>query len=111
MFFTYIVTKKNRKILFKQKLPKEFLEKTELYFPYKKCFFDLFLTPKQVYKFIKKQGAVKACQNEIYDSRIEEDMDLEPLYLPFAENKIPKASKNICFSIVIPALTTIKRSF
>ena len=103
VFFTYIVTKINKKIPFKQKLPKEFLKKTELYFPYKECLFDSFLTPKQVYKFIKKQGPIQPCQSEIYDSRIAQDIDLEPLTRPFAENKIPQSSKKIFFSIVIPS--------
>lgn len=103
MFFTYIITKKNNKIPYKQKLTKNLLEKTELIFPYKKHFFDPFLTPRQVYKFIKKQGALKACPRELYDSRIAPDMDLEPLIQPFLENSIPQHLKKIFFSIIIPS--------
>ena len=103
IFFTYIVTKKNKKIPLKQKLPKEWLEKTEFHFPYKESFSDPFLTPRQVYKFIKKHGPVQPCQSEIYDSRIAQDMELEPITLPFAENKIPLSSKKIFFSVVIPS--------
>ena len=103
VFFTYIITKKNKKIPFKQKLPKEWLKKTELYFPYKKSFSDPFLTPRQVYKFIKKHGPVNPCQSEIYDSRIAQDMELEPITLPFAKNKIPQSSKKIFFSVIIPS--------
>ena len=100
IFFTRVVTKKNKNSLFKY--PKEVYEKTEFYFPYKKNFFDPFLTPRQVYHFIQKQGPLKPCLSEIYDSRIAEDMDLEPLFLPFAENKIPSNQK-IFFSLIIPS--------
>ena len=103
IFFTCIVTKKNKKTLFKQTLPKEIYEKTEFYFPYKRNFFDPFLTPRQVCHFIQEQGPVKPCQSEIYDSRIAEDMDLEPLFLPFAESKIPAQNKKIFFSLIIPS--------
>ena len=103
IFFTYIVTKKNKHIFLKKKMPIEWFEKTKFYFPYKQSFFDFFLTPKQVYKFIKKQGPVQPFQNEIYDSRVAQDMDLEPLTLPFAENKISKTSKKMSFSVIIPS--------
>lgn len=102
IFFTYVISKKNRNIPFRKKLPKEILEKTECHFPYKTSFYDPFLTPRHVYKFIKKQGPVQPCQSAVYDSRIAEDMDLEPLTLPFAENQIP-SQKKIMFSIIIPA--------
>lgn len=101
--FTYIVIKKNKNIFFKQKLSKEALEKTEILFPYKEHFLDPFLTPRQVYKFIKKQGPLKAFQKEIYDSRITQDMDLEPIAKPFLENNTKRQSKNILFSIIIPS--------
>ena len=102
MFFTYIVTKKNKKVLLKQKLSKKLFKKTEFYFPYKESFFDSFLTPSQVYKFIKKQEIVNPYKGDIYDKRIAQDMDLEPLTLPFAENKI-LSSQSVYFSIIIPS--------
>ena len=88
------MTKKNKKEPVRQKWPKEIFKKTEFYFPYKKSLFDPFLTPRQTYKFIKRQGPLRPCQSEIYDSRIAPDMDLEPITLPFAENKIPAFSHN-----------------
>ena len=100
---TYVVTKKNKNIQLKQKLPEELLKQTGFYFPYKQSLFDPFLTPGQVHRFIKRQGKVRPCPYEIYDRRIAQDMDLEPDYLPFAENKIPKKNKDIFFSIVIPS--------
>lgn len=103
VFFTYIVTKKNRNISFKEHMPKELFEKTRFYFPYKESFFDIFLTPRQVYKFVKKQGAVQPFQGEVYDNRIAQDMDLEPFTLPFAENKTPQTNKKMIFSIIIPS--------
>ncbi len=128
MFFTYIITKNNYKTPFQKKLPREYLERTEFYFPYKKSFFDPFLTPRQVYKFIKQQDsaknkyknltiteldstiiefnsskAIQACQSEVYDSRIPEDMELEPITQPFAVNQISQSSKEIYFSVVIPS--------
>ena len=102
-FFTYVVTKKNQGILFKQKIPKESLEKIEVLFPYKEHFFDPFLTPPEVYKFIKKQGPLKSYQREIYDSRIAQDMDLEPLTKPLKENSSLRKFKKIVFSIIIPS--------
>ena len=101
--FTYVITKRNKNILFKQKLPKEALKTTEILFPYKERLFDPFLTPRQVYKFIKRQGPLQAFQKEIYDSRIVPDMDLEPLTKPFLENSTPKKIKKILFSIIIPS--------
>ena len=97
----YVVTKKNRTDFLKKKLPREWLNKSWLYFPYKKRLFDPFLTPKQVYQFIKTEGKLPVYPVEIYDSRIPQDMDLEPYTLPFAENKLPK--QNIYFSIIIPS--------
>lgn len=101
--FTYVVTKRNRNIAFKKKLPRKVLKKTELYFPYKIHFSDPFLTPRQVYNFLKKYGPVRACQSEIYDHRIARDMELEPCTEPFAENQIPSHGKDILFSIIIPS--------
>lgn len=108
MFFSYVVTKKNRRESFKQKLPKEIIDKMECLFPYKESFFDPFLKASQVYKFIKKQGAVSPYSSEIYDYRIAEDMDLGPCTLPFAENKIP-SSKKATFSIIIPSYNRKKQ--
>ena len=102
LFLTYIITKKIRHQPFQQILPKEFLKKMEFYFPYKENLFDSFLTPRQVYHFIKRFGPLRPCQSEIYDHRIAEDIDLEPLTLPFAENNL-SSQKKIIFSIVTPS--------
>ena len=110
IFFTYIITKKNKNILFKKKIPKELIEKIDFYFPYKESFFDPFLTPKQVYKFIKKQGKIKAYPLEIYDSRIAQDMDLEPLTQPFLETK-SSSPKSLHFSIIIPSYNSKNQLF
>ena len=97
----YVVTKQNKAQPIKTSLPKKWLKKCWLYFPYKRSFFDLFLTPRQVYKFIKKEHKLPVYPVEIYDSRIPQDMDLEPYVLPFAENNLPQ--KNIYFSVIIPS--------
>ena len=52
--FTYIVLKKNMSLDLSKSLPKWILKETELYFPYKRNLYDSFLTPKAVYKYIKK---------------------------------------------------------
>ncbi len=109
IFFTYVVTKNNKRISLKRVLPQRLLAKTEYLFPYKESFFDPFLTPGEVYKFIKKQGPCLPPQSDIYDSRIAPDMDLEPLVRPFAENKLPPGKKKIYFSIIIPSYNSEKR--
>ena len=101
VFFIYIVTKKNKNISLSKNLTKDSLDKIQLYFPYKISLFDSFLTPRQVYAFIKKNNKFPVYPVEIYDRRIPYDMDLEPYTLPFAENSIP--NNKICFSIIIPS--------
>ena len=96
-----VITKENKKTFLKHNLSKEWLSKTWLYFPYKKHLLDLFLTPRQVYKLISNQPKLPVYPVEIYDSRIPQDMDLEPYILPFAKNELPK--RNIYFSIIIPS--------
>ncbi len=110
--FTCIVTKKNRKanaqkILF-QRLASlgaaPASRRLEFYFPYKTSLFDPFLTPKQACHFARRAGAggqasperhsgetkgINLCPSDIYDCRMGPDLDLEPLLLPFAENRLP----------------------
>ena len=99
--FVWVVTKKNQAKLLKSPLLKNQSHKNWLYFPYKKHLFDSFLTPRQVYKFIKKFPKTSIYPVEVYDSRIPQDMDLEACIQPFIQNSLPK--KNIHFSIIIPS--------
>ena len=92
--YVWIVTKKT-------KLDIKNGNKNYLYFPYKKHLFDPFLTPRQAVKFIKKQPHIPVYPTEVYDSRIPQDMDLEPCILPFAQNSL--LNKKIYFSVIIPS--------
>lgn len=97
--FTFILTKKS--VL--NQLPPWVLKNTELYCPYKRFMKDPFLTPWQVYKFLKKQPvSLKPFQGNIYDDKVNLDMDLEPITQPFIKN-FPTAGKAIRFSIIIPS--------
>ena len=75
--------------------------KNWFYFPYKKNLFDSFLTPRQVYNFIRECPNISVYPVEVYDNRIPQDMDLEPYIQPFIQNNLPK--KNIYFSVIIPS--------
>ncbi len=105
--FTLFLTQKNRHINLKENLPSYALNNLEIYSPYKTALLDSFLTPHQVYKFIKNYNILNKKQiqpffAEIYDKRIPLDMDLEPLTKPFAENNI-ESKKEIHFSIILPS--------
>ena len=64
---------------------------------------DPFLTPRQVYQFLKKQSVpLKPFQGNIYDERVNLDMDLEPLTQPFIKTPSTEG-KEIQFSIIIPS--------
>ena len=99
--FVWIITKKNKTTLFKSSFLKQKNNKNWLYFPYKKYLFDPFLTPRQVYKFINKSPKLPVYPVEVYDSRIPQDMDLEPYTQPFIQNSLP--NRNIYFSVIIPS--------
>ena len=99
--YVWIITKQNKTSLLKSDFLNKNNNKSWFYFPYKKNLFDSFLTPRQVYKFIKKAYTIPSYPVEIYDSRIPQDMDLEPCIQPFIQNSLP--NKNIWFSIVIPS--------
>lgn len=99
-FFTFIVSNKYKKFLLKDCLPNWILEKTEIYSPYKTHFLDPFLTPKQLYRFILNNNHIQPSSYNIYDERIAEDIDLEPLTKVFYENKIDH--NDIRFSVIIP---------
>ncbi len=99
-FFTYVVTRRNKNLPFKNLIRQEFLAKTEVYFPLKENFFDPFLTPKEIYSFLKKQGPVRPIYNYPYDCRISPDMDLRPLTSPFINKN---HSEDIVFSVIIPS--------
>ena len=97
--FTFVLTKKS--VL--NQLPPWILKNTELYCPYKRFMKDPFLTPRQVYKFLKKQPvSLRPFQGNIYDDRINLDMDLEPITQPFMKN-FPTSEKPIKFSVIIPS--------
>ena len=101
VYYIWLITKTNKNTLLKSHLLKERVHKSWLYFPYKKRLFDPFLTPRQVYKFIKKEPKISVYPTEVYDRRIPQDMDLEPYILPFIQNSL--SNKNIYFSIIIPS--------
>ena len=96
IFYVQLVTKKS-----KNKLDIKKDNKHWLYFPYKKHLFDPFLTPRQAVKFIKKCPHIPVYPTEVYDSRIPQDMDLEPCILPFTQNSL--LNKKIYFSVIIPS--------
>ncbi|MBC6415919.1 MAG: glycosyltransferase [Bdellovibrionales bacterium] len=105
MSLVYVVTKKNRYHFSKSK---DFnFKNTYLYFPYKKRRLDSFLTPRQVYQFIKKEKDFLVYPVDIYDDRLPEDLDLEPLFSPFFETQFSK--KQVDFSIVIPCYNSKKQ--
>ena len=102
--FVWLVTRKNKNRLlnmFSKSFAPYSSHKNWLYFPYKKHLFDSFLSPRQVYNFIKKCPKIPIYPTEIYDSRIPQDMDLEPCIQPFAQNKLP--DNKIYFSVIIPS--------
>ena len=96
--FTFILTRKSRWTA----LPSWIEENTELYCPYKRSLRDPFLTPRQVYRFLKKRPVpFKPFQGAIYDERICPDMDLEPVIRPFLKNTL--SGSDIRFSVIIPS--------
>ena len=107
----YVITKKNRYSFFKNKTSHLYFKKAYLYFPYKQSFWDSFLTPKEVYKFIQQETELSAYPVETYDGCIPEDIDLEPLFTPFFENQLPAPADNdqLDFSIVIPCYDSKKQ--
>ena len=112
VFFTCLLTKRNHKMDFAKELEASILQKTDFYFPTKLRLSDPFLTPRQVYAFVKRQSVFRHCQVEPYDRRIAQDMDLEPLTLPFLESGTRKKTEegsqhlplsfSLSFSIIIP---------
>ncbi|MCY4512221.1 MAG: glycosyltransferase family 2 protein [Bdellovibrionales bacterium] len=98
-FFTFVLTRQS--VL--NQLPRWVLKNTELYCPYKRFRRDPFLTPRQVYQFLKNQSVpLKPFQGNIYDDQINLDMDLEPVTQPFIRNSLT-SGKTIRFSIIIPS--------
>lgn len=103
--FTWLVLKTNATLDLSKKLPERILKHTEIYFPYKNNFYDPFLTPREVYKYLKKQKpfiTARPYTGDIYDDRISLDKDLEPVIKPFAKNKLV-SEKTMDFSIIIPS--------
>ena len=97
--FTFVLTKHSHP----GQLPSWILKDLELYCPYKRSLTDPFLTPRQVYHFLKKQTVpLKPFQGNIYDERICSDMDLEPVIKPFIKNLFGSGTA-IRFSIIIPS--------
>ena len=105
----YVITKKNKYSCFKNNTSHLYFKKAYLYFPYKKSFWDSFLTPKEVYKFIQKETELSAYPVEVYDDRIPEDIDLEPVFTPFFENQVSAPADKLDFSIVIPCYNSKKQ--
>ena len=96
--FTFVLSRKS----LWEAPPDWIAENTEIYCPYKRSLKDPFLTPRQVYRFLKKQASpFKPFQGAIYDERICPDMDLEPVIQPFLKNKLP--GSDIRFSVIIPS--------
>ena len=105
LLFTFVLTKHS--VL--DPLPDWVLENTELYCPYKRFMTDPFLTPRQVYRFLKKQSVpLKPFQGNIYDETIPPDMDLEPVIRPFIKNSA-KTEKPLSFSVIIPSYNNKKQ--
>ena len=103
--FTYLVLKKNMSLDLSKNLPKWILKETELYFPYKRNLYDSFLTPKEVYKYIKKRKpflTARPYTGDIYDDRIGLEKELEPITKPFIANKL-SSHKETDFSVIIPS--------
>ena len=103
--FTWLVLKTNKTVDLSKTLPEWILKNTEIYFPYKNNLHDPFLTPREVYRYIKKYKPFLTAQpytGDIYDDRIGLDKDLEPITKPFAENKLT-SEKTMDFSIIIPS--------
>ena len=97
--FTFVLTKQS--IL--DHLPPWVSKNMELYCPYKRFMRDPFLTPRKVYRFLKKQPApLKPFQGNIYDEKVHLDMDLEPITQPFIRNS-STTNKTLQFSIIIPS--------
>ena len=103
--FTFVLTKQS--VL--DQLPSWVLKNMELYCPYKRFMTDPFLTPRQVYQFLKKQLIpLKPFQGNIYDEKIPMDMDLEPVIRPFIKNSTA-AGKSLRFSVIIPSYNNKKQ--
>lgn len=105
-WFTYLVLKKNFLINLSKKLPPDMLKQTEFYFPFKRYFHDPFLTPKGVYKYIKKHKPFQTARpytGDVYDSKISWEKDLEPITEPFFETKAEKPPIEPDFSVIIPS--------
>ena len=110
-FFTFIVTKKGRNL--QELLPFSVLKNTELYFPYKRSRQDPFLTPKEIYLYIKEGrfGPARPFTGDIYDDRLPEGSCLEPVVRPWAASAAGKKrrEKSTDFSIVIPSCNNKSR--
>ena len=84
-FFTFIVTRKGARLNLPELLPPSVLENTELYLPYKKSLYDPFLTPKEIYLYMKEGrfGAARPFTGDIQDDRIPQESCLEPIVRPY----------------------------
>lgn len=117
--FTFLALKKNSSLDLSKNLDPWILKNMELYFPYKRHLNDPFLTPKDVYKYIKKQKPFSLAypyRGDIYDNRIEEESSLEPVTKPFIEYTYQPLQEKSDFSIIIPSynnksqlITTLKQ--
>lgn len=132
----YVIHKYNRKSFLKEEEEaflselKIFFKKRHLCFPYKSHFRDRFLTPRQVYHFLNKNLRLPPYPAALYDSRIPEDMDLEPLYEPFFKSRLASgrssagsfagssvsssldsSKREIYFSVVIPVYNRERQLF
>ena len=104
--FTFVVLKKNAALDLSKNFDPWVLENMELYFPYKRNLYDPFLTPKEVYKYIKKKKPFSLTYpytGDIYDARIEEESSLEPITKPFIESTPQPLQEKADFSIIIPS--------
>lgn len=104
--FTFLVLKKNLTLDLSKNLDPWILKNMEFYFPYKKTLYDPCLTPKDVYKYIKKKKPFSLAYpytGDIYDDRIEEDSSLEPITKPFIEYTSQPLQEKADFSIIIPS--------
>ena len=108
-YFTWVVTKAVKTSHLTEFKQSAVINKTDFYFPYKRYFKDPYLQPSQIYRLI--QDTRKADPRwtfrpprgiDIYDERMAQDIDLEPITTTIISSSID-INNDLQFSIIIPS--------
>ena len=109
IYYTWIVTKNVKVSNFTKFKQDSIINETDFYFPYKRHFRDAYLKPSEIYQLIKKVQKSDPRWNfrpprgiDIFDERIVQDMDLEPMTNPIISLST-EGNKDLQFSIILPS--------